>query len=385
MRYQVEFRRYQRQFRQPLVTAHGVWRDRHGIILRLTEAAGRVGYGEIAPLEWFGTETLAQAWEFCQGLSGALHPSDLWTIPASLPACQFGFETAALECSQLEESGDRLSLPLPCTHKSSDLASTGFDPPQPPLRKGEPDSKSPFFKGDLGGSRSTLIPCPRCVYTVALPTLTYSALLPTGAAALQAWQPLWQQGTRTFKWKIGVAPLQAELSGLTQLLQTLPQSAKLRLDANGGLSWNTACQWLDICADHAQIEFLEQPLPVDQLDAMLKLGDRYPTSIALDESVATLPQLEWCYQQGWRGIFVVKPAIAGSPTRLRQFCQQPHIDVVWSSVFETAIARHYIEHRLIPALIPGTAQLRPLGFGTRHWFTDATLDQPEPEQLWQTL
>ncbi len=327
MRYQVEFRRYQRQFRQPLVTAHGVWRDRHGIILRLTEAAGRVGYGEIAPLEWFGTETLAQAWEFCQGLSGALHPSDLWTIPASLPACQFGFEAAALECSQLEESGDRLSVP----------------------------------------------------------TLTYSALLPTGAAALQAWQPLWQQGTRTFKWKIGVAPLQAELIGLTQLLQTLPQTAKLRLDANGGLSWNTACQWLDICADHAQIEFLEQPLPADQLDAMLKLGDRYPTSIALDESVATLPQLEWCYQQGWRGIFVVKPAIAGSPTRLRQFCQQPHMDVVWSSVFETAIARHYIEHRLIPALIPGTAQLRPLGFGTRHWFTDATLDQPEPEQLWQTL
>ena len=54
-----------------------------------------------------------------------------------------------------------------CTHKSSDLASTGFDLPQPPLKKGEPDSKSPFFKGDLGGSLSTLVPRPRCVYTVA--------------------------------------------------------------------------------------------------------------------------------------------------------------------------------------------------------------------------
>jgi len=56
---------------------------------------------------------------------------------------------------------------LPCTHKSSDLASTGFDPPQTPLKKGGARLKSPFFKGDLGGSRSTLIPCPRCVYTVA--------------------------------------------------------------------------------------------------------------------------------------------------------------------------------------------------------------------------
>ena len=51
-----------------------------------------------------------------------------------------------------EKLSKSLSLGLPCTHKSSDLASTGFDPPQPPLKKGEPDSKSPFFKGDLGGS-----------------------------------------------------------------------------------------------------------------------------------------------------------------------------------------------------------------------------------------
>ncbi|NEO96924.1 MAG: hypothetical protein F6K56_45265, partial [Moorea sp. SIO3G5] len=29
-----------------------------------------------------------------------------------------------------------------------------LDPPQPPARKGEPYSKSPFFKGDLGGSPS---------------------------------------------------------------------------------------------------------------------------------------------------------------------------------------------------------------------------------------
>ena len=61
-----------------------------------------------------------------------------------------------------------MAIGLPCTHKSSDLASTGFDPPQPPLKKGEPDSKSPFFKGDLGGSLSTLIHCPRCVHTVEL-------------------------------------------------------------------------------------------------------------------------------------------------------------------------------------------------------------------------
>ncbi len=346
MQYQVEFRRYQRQFRQPLVTAHGAWRDRHGIILRITDAAGRVGYGEIAPLEWFGTETLDQAWEFCQGLSGKLKSDEsescelesgepnaaaMFTISPTLPACQFGFEAAVLSsqlgsCSQLHESDRHLVTSLP-----------------------------------------------------------HSALLPTGEAALQAWQSLWEQGARTFKWKIGVAPIQSELRRLTHLLQQLPNGVQLRLDANGGLMWNTACEWLEVCADYPQIEFLEQPLPVGALDEMLELSDRYPTPLALDESVATLPQLEQCYQRGWRGIFVVKAAIAGSPALLRQFCQQPQVDVVWSSVFETAIARCYIEGCLIPSLIPLMSQQRPLGFGTRHWFTDNTLDQPDPEQLWQTL
>lgn len=330
MRYRVEFRRYQRQFYQPLITAHGVWRDRHGIILRLSDTTGEVGYGEIAPLDWFGTETLEQAWAFCQACSGELEAEDPdptagLAIPSTLPACRFGFESAIAQL-QAHHLDDR-----PLTH------------------------------------------------------LTYSALLPTGEAALQAWQPLWQQGVRTFKWKIGVAAVQAELLGLAQLLQQLPQTAKLRLDANGGLNWDTACQWMALCTEYPQVEFLEQPLPAAELDAMLKLSDRYPTPLALDESVATLPQLEQCYQRGWRGIFVVKAAIAGSPTRLQQFCQRPHVDVVWSSVFETAIARRYIERCLIPSVLPWMSHQRPLGFGTRHWFTDTSLDQADPEQLWQTL
>jgi len=37
------------------------------------------------------------------------------------------------------------------------------------------------------------------------------------------------------------------------------------------------------------------------VDAMLELSDRYSTQLALDESVATLDQLQASYQQGWRG------------------------------------------------------------------------------------
>lgn len=50
------------------------------------------------------------------------------------------------------------------------------------------------------------------------------------------------------------------------------------------------------------IEFIEQPLSVDQFQEMRELGNCYQTKIALDESVATLKQLECCFKQGWREI-----------------------------------------------------------------------------------
>ncbi|GAB1538347.1 o-succinylbenzoate synthase [Scytonema sp. NUACC21] len=276
-----------------LVTSHGIWEIREGIILRLTDDLGRVGWGEIAPISWFGSETLEQALLFCRQLSEELTDGTVFSIPDNLPACQFGFESA------IREIGN----------------------------------------GDWGDKEENFSFSPS-------PLLTYSALLPAGEAALLVWRTLWEQGYRTFKWKIAVYPIAEELKIFKALAQALPASTKLRLDANGGLSYEAANLWLWTC-DHIktnnefplEIEFIEQPLSVDQFDAMLNLSYCYSTAIALDESVATLNQLTACYQKGWRGIFVIKPGIVGSPYRLRQFCQQYEIDAVFSSVFETSIGR----------------------------------------------
>ena len=189
--------------------------------------------------------------------------------------------------------------------------------------------------------------------------------MPAGEGALEAWQKLWTQGYRTFKWKIGVYAIADELAIFDALTQILPTSAKLRLDANGGLSDDQANLWLWTCDQKLlEIEFIEQPLPVEQFNAMQELSCCYATAIALDESVATLKQLEKCYQLGWRGIFVIKPGIAGSPSRLRQFCHDHEIDAVFSSVFETNVGRQ--------AALKLAAELarknRAVGFGIKHWF-----------------
>lgn len=317
--YQFEFRAYQRKFKQPLFTNHGSWDVREGIILRLTNETGQVSWGEIAPISWFGSETLEEALSFCQNLPQEITTDRIFTIPTTLPACQFGFESAWEMGNRKESKTKDAHLPL-----------------------------------------------------------AYSHLLPTGAAALNAWKTAWAQGTRTFKWKIGVSNIEDEIKIFNQLIQALPASIQLRLDANGGLNYQQANQWLEIADEAGIVEFLEQPLPPNKFNEMLAMSGQYSTPIALDESVATLNQLEDCYQRGWRGIFVIKVAISGSPKRLRQFCQAQEIDAVFSSVFESAIAKH--------AALQLATELsrthRAVGFGVNHWFNDED-NETWLEQLWQ--
>ncbi|MBD2022141.1 o-succinylbenzoate synthase, partial [Leptolyngbya sp. FACHB-36] len=153
MSYSFQFSPYRRRFKRPLTTHHGVWSVREGVILRLASATGAIGWGEIAPVPWFGSETVEQALAFCCQLPTDLSESEILLVPDSLPACQFGLESA---WEEIQNSKFKIQ-----------------------------NSKSP--------------------------ALSYSRLLPAGEAALSAWKMLHQQGFRTLKWKIGVEPIAQEL------------------------------------------------------------------------------------------------------------------------------------------------------------------------------
>lgn len=344
---------YRRRFHQPLCTAHGDWVWREGLLLRAEDAAGRVGYGEVAPIPWFGSETLAEAKAFCRDLAA----DGGWStqIPDRLPATQFGVGTAI---AALANYPDPNNPAVPSPHRA--------DPSETP---------DPGIKGQDS----------------YLPASAICGLLPAGDRALEVWPRLWAQGTRTFKWKIGVGSLTEDIAHLESLIQQIPAEGRLRLDANGGLSLAAAAQWLAVCdrlktdPQTCAIEFLEQPLPPSEVEAMQRLRGQFQTAIALDESVATVAQLEAHHRQGWRGLFVVKPAIAGSPHRLRQFWRTCAPRLVFSSAFETPVGR-----RAALALAADYAQDCPpsdalaLGFGTLGWFSD-DWDTLTPAQLWDRL
>ena len=189
MFYKFEFRAYRRKFATPLNTFHGIWENRDGVILRLTDKTGKVGWGEIAPISWFGSETVEQAVSFCRKLPLVITDKTIFSIPDELPTCQFGFESAR---EMIQQNNSAAKIPQ---------------------------------------------------------NLTHSILLPAGKAALSQWRNVWDIGSHTFKWKIGVYPFKEELFIFDLLVGELPTSTKLRLDANGGLSYGEAEIWLQKCDD----------------------------------------------------------------------------------------------------------------------------------------
>lgn len=300
-----QFDIYRRRFKQPLRTNHGIWRIREGIIVSLMNQAGIISKGEIAPLPGFGSETMSQAIEFCQQFGETISQKDLIAIPDTLPCCQFALESAWLNFNR--------------------------DPTD----------------SEINTARD----------------LDYCYLLPAGKQALITWQNIERTtAASTFKWKIGVYPLDTELKILEQLVNTLPAKIKLRLDANGGLNLQQAQKLLSVTDTLRAIEFIEQPLPSDRFGDLRQLSQKYTTPLALDESIASFVQLQQAYRQGWQGVYVIKAAIMGFPSRLLRFCQQNNLDVVFSSVFETQVGRDAVLNMARKLDHP-----RAVGFGVQHF------------------
>ena len=325
MSYRFSYRPYRLPLRVPLRTAHGTWAEREGILVRLEDEGGQVGFGEIAPIPSFGSESLAEAEEICRGLSGKVSREKFAEVPANRGCVQF-----ALAAARSEMGGRRPILP----------------------------------RNDEGGA--SVPPLPRSA------RLPVGALLPAGRGVLESLPPRLEAGFIAFKWKVGVGDAGDELALLDDLLAQLPEYAKLRLDANGAWDRRTAAKWLARCAERP-VEFVEQPLPPMDVDGLLGLAADYPVKLALDESVGRLDAARRGQAQGWPGVFVIKPALAGPLDEMAAWAGETNADVVLSSAIETvvgrsAILRFALEHPFLTK--------RALGFGVGNVFGDRRWDGP---------
>ncbi len=322
MRLRFQYRRYRLPFRAAVRTAHGVWAEREGLIVRLSDESGRTGLGEGACLPWFGTETVDEAEAVCARLGEWLEEEALAGLPAKLGCLKNGIAAARSE--------------LAARNVSEEAAD------QPAEKRVAP-------------------------FAVA-------ALLPAGRAAVKAMGPKAEAGFRVFKWKVGVGEISEELGLLDDVCAELPEGAKLRLDANGAWDRRKAERWLERCADRP-VEFVEQPIADDARgaeDLLRGLAADWPTPIALDESLANAGDVERWIGAGWGGVWVIKPSLLADVAGGLAALEKARADVVFSSALETAVgAREALRWAM---RWPGAG--RALGFGVWPLFQDARCDGP---------
>ena len=79
-----QFRRYRLPLRAPVRTAHGVWTEREGVVVRLENIVGAVGFGEAAVIPWFGTETVDEAEAACREVGDRVDAERLAAVPVKL-------------------------------------------------------------------------------------------------------------------------------------------------------------------------------------------------------------------------------------------------------------------------------------------------------------
>lgn len=260
----------------PLRVAWGTWHLREGIILKLEDSeSGAVGFGEIAPLESFGTESLETALRHIFALKREMPVQELEAcIPEAPSAAAFGLRSAL---NSLIE-GNLETVPV----NSSALVNM--------------DSLE---------------------------------------AKLDA---LRESGTSVFKLKVGIQPASEEQTQLDAIVAALNEDELLRLDPNQSWDmtiWDTWRPWLKNARKH--IQFIEEPFDVESMaqEELLKLSSKSPVPFALDESLSRTGTQQWIDAE-WPGFWIIKPSLQGDSAAWLASLNNSD-KVILSSAFETGI------------------------------------------------
>ncbi len=267
-----------------LKTFHGVINKKNGWLIRIEDEIGNIGWGEIAPL-CNSEKKLCE--KVIKGLGTSLTRFTLEKTLQDWPgSVRFGIGSALAEI-------DYCSSTVPFTNWLKATSS--------------------------------------CI------------LLPTDNSILKFLDKIIQKNQTstynlTVKWKVAKQSNKSELYLLKQILSLLPQNTNLRIDANGGWKRYQAEEWVQELHNEPRLEWLEQPLPANDIDGLTKLAQHIP--IALDESLTYDPTL----RKSWNSWQIRRPLIEGDPRELLNELINNNSYRVISTAFETGIGRRWVEH-----------------------------------------
>jgi o-succinylbenzoate synthase len=298
-------------FRHPLHTASGEFHERHGVRLTLVDEQGLEGRGEAAPWPGFGTESVAEAETFLRyatrGLPGqaidpTAWPEALSTLLTHAPAARAALAGALWELSA------RVAAQSLAAHLVAHL-------------------------GPFRGSPLMRVPV-HALLTDDEP----DALLAAAARARI-------DGYRAIKLKLGGRPWREDVERMQAARAGLGPGLALRGDANGAWDRASAAQALAALAGCTP-EFIEQPLPAEDLEGLAALRRSSQVPVAADESVA-ICGVQAVLTAGSADALVLKPSLQGglvAALEAARAAAETGVGVIWTHAFEGAIGAHHALH-----------------------------------------
>jgi o-succinylbenzoate synthase len=323
--------------RLPLATAHGVTRVREGTLLRLETRDGARGHGEALPLPGFALESLAASRAALVRAARALVGRQLPDLETALDRARSATPRApsaraALDCALHDLAGQRRGVPVSVL---------------------------------LGAGRATRAQVPVGALLAA------KTPREAGRAAREAVA----RGHRTVKLKVAATTIDRDVARAEGVREAIGDDVALRLDANGGWSEAEAREALARLAP-LKPEYVEQPVPADDLDALARLSAEAPVPVAADES-ACGEAAQAVLQRRAVDVIVVKPAAVGglrSARRLIEAAERAEISVVVTGFLDSAIGDAAALH--LASTLGGPR--RAAGLGTGDLLQTDLHSAPEP-------
>ena len=277
---------YSIPFVKPLQTSENIYTHRDGVWLNL-KWENYSGFGEAAPLIGFSREALKEVYysleAFHQAIEGEnFEIEELFSVAEvhtqGNPAARFAIETALYDLLS-QKAGKPLSLYLNSNAKTK-IAVNGI--------------AGIHMPGD---------------------------------------------GFKLMKVKVGFKNIFDEIEHLVMLTQSFGEEVSFRLDANCAFDLPQAIRF---CKEMEafNIDYIEQPLPADELVDLAELSYHTEIPIAVDESLTDFHSAEKIVEEQAANVFIIKPMISGGFRESRKIIQlaiDENIRVVITSSLETSI------------------------------------------------
>ena len=313
-------------FQHPAGTSRGIYTERKSWMLEMTndDMPGRKGIGECAPLPELSCDDIPEYEKTLRAVCDRFEQEGAINYPMMrpYPSMLFGLETALLN---LQSGSDIL-----------------FD--------------NDFSRGKVG--------------------ITINGLVWMGDydTMLRRIEEKLQQGFHCIKLKIGAIEFEKELDMVKRIRERFSHhEVQLRVDANGGFTFDEALYKLELLAQYA-IHSIEQPIKAKQWGYMAELCRESPLPIALDEELIgiNIPEMKAHVLNIIKPAYIVlKPSLHGGMKGVREWVDIANRQGIRSwitSALESNVGLNAVAQ--LAADIYGTSGIMPQGLGTGQLFTD---------------